>query len=276
MNKQELSYILNKYGIHAQKSKGQHFLLDQHVVEKIVKAADLAKTDVVVEVGPGLGVLTTALAEVAGTVITVELDKRMLALLERLKTVTPHLQVINQDILTTDFAQLTNSQPFILVGNLPYNITSAIFKHALESAHQPERMVVMVQREVGERIMAGPGEMSLLSISVQLYGKPSKVWMVSRTAFHPQPQVVSMVMKIDSIQQPTDVNVSTLFRLAHMAFNGKRKQLHNTLQAGLHWENAQVLNLLRTAKIPPTIRPQDLSIENWKSLANAFDHLKET
>lgn len=273
MNKQELVFLLNKYGIKPQRSKGQNFLLDQRVITKIIQAAELTKESLVVEVGPGVGVLTTALCEKASEVIAVEVDQRMITILEKLVAVNPGLKIVRQDILTINYGELTGSRLFKLVGNLPYNITSAIFKHALESEHQPERMVVMVQKEVGERIMAKPGKMSLLALSVQLYGTPSFVTMVSRTAFHPQPEITSMVLKVDQIHRPTDVNIRTLFKLAHMGFGGKRKQLHNTLAGGLRLSSDDTKRLMGQAKIEPSIRPQELSVQNWKDLANAFESL---
>lgn len=276
MTKQELLFLLNKYGITPQRSKGQNFLLEQRVITQIVRAAQLTPDSLVVEVGPGIGVLTTALLATTPSVIAVELDRRLLPLLEKLKTVSPKLQIVSQDILKIDFHQLTNHQPYTLVGNLPYNITSAILKHALESEHQPERMVVMVQREVGERIMAKPGGMSLLALSIQLYGTPEQVTMVSRTAFHPQPEITSMVLKITNIHQPTDVNTKTLFKVAHAAFQGKRKQMHNTLSSGLQLSVEATKGLLRQANIDPGARPQHLSLEQWKTLANAFDHFSQS
>lgn len=269
-------FLLNKYGIKPQRSKGQNFLLDQRVITKIIQAAELTKDSLVVEIGPGVGVLTSALCEQTPHVIAVELDQRMVTILDKLVSVNPELKIVRQDILTINYAELTANQPFVLVGNLPYNITSAIFKHALESAHQPEHMVVMVQKEVGERIMAKPGEMSLLALSVQLYGTPSFVTMVSRTAFYPQPDIISMVLKVDQIHQPDDVNSKTLFKLAHMGFGGKRKQLHNTLAGGLRFSAEDTKRLLAQAEIDPTIRPQELSVQHWKNLANAFDHFSQS
>lgn len=276
MNKQELLFLLNKYGIKPQRSKGQNFLLEQRVITQIVRAAQLTPESLVVEVGPGVGVLTAALTNATPHVIAVELDRRVLPILEKLKSVSPELHIVSDDILNIDFQELTTHRPYTLVGNLPYNITSAILKHALESAHQPERMVVMVQREVGERIMAKPGDMSLLAISIQLYGTPEQVTMVSRTAFYPQPEITSMVMKITNIHQPTDVNPKTLFKLAHAAFNGKRKQLHNTLANGLHLTPMAAKDLLHQATIDPAARPQHLSIEQWKTLANTFDQFSQS
>lgn len=276
MNKQELLFLLNKYGIKPQRSKGQNFLLDQRVITKIVQATELTKQSLVVEIGPGVGVLTTALCEKTPDVIAVEVDQRMSIILGKLTSVNPGLKIVRQDILTINYAELTGGRPYTLVGNLPYNITSAIFKHALESEHQPERMVVMVQKEVGERIMAKPGEMSLLALSVQLYGTPSFVTMVSRTSFHPQPDITSMVLKVDQVHHPKDVNIKTLFKLAHMGFGGKRKQLHNTLSGGLRLSAPDTKRLMGQAKIDPTIRPQELSVKNWKDLANAFDHFQES
>ncbi|MEK7540184.1 MAG: 16S rRNA (adenine(1518)-N(6)/adenine(1519)-N(6))-dimethyltransferase RsmA [Patescibacteria group bacterium] len=276
MNKQELVFLLNKYAIKPQRSKGQNFLLDQRVITKIIQAAELTKESLVVEIGPGVGVLTSALCEQAAHVIAVEVDQRMITILEKLTSVNPGLKIVRQDILSINYADLTAVRPYTLVGNLPYNITSAIFKHALESEHQPERMVVMVQKEVGERIMAKPGEMSLLALSVQLYGTPSFVTMVSRTSFHPQPDVTSMVIQIDQIHHPKDVHIKTLFKLAHMGFGGKRKQLHNTLAGGLRLSPDDTKRLMNQAKVDPTIRPQELSVQNWKDLANTVDHFQES
>lgn len=276
MNKQELLFVLKKYNLKPDKGKGQHFLLGDSAIHKIITAAHISSQDVVIEVGPGVGTLTQVLCSLAGEVIAVELDTRIIPLLTTLQKFSPNLHVVQQDILKTDFASITKKKPYILLGNLPYNITSAILRYALEQTHQPERMVIMLQLEVGQRIMAKPGEMSLLALSVQLYGQPEFVSLVPRSAFYPQPHVTSMVMKIDKIHQPTDVDINTFFKLAHMGFNGKRKQLHNTLAGGLRCDQAEIKALLESVKIAPTARPQELSVQDWKDLANAFDHLKET
>lgn len=276
MNKSELLFLLHRHHLQPQKSKGQHFLIEPRVTRKIIEAAQLTPETLVVEVGPGVGVLTGELCAATPQVMAVELDQRVLPILQKLRSVCPKLQVVSQDILKIDFQQLTQGRPYTLVGNLPYNIASAILKHMLESSHQPERLVVMVQKEVGERILAKSGDMSLLSLSIQLYGQPEYVTTVSRTAFFPQPQVTSMVLKVTNIHHPADVNPKTFFKLAHMGFNSKRKQLHNTLQGGLRLSKEATSRLLSEVKIEPSARPQELSVQDWKNLANAFDHFSES
>ncbi len=198
--------LLDAYELDPKKSLGQNFLHDPNALEKIVATADLMPGDTVVEVGPGTGALTIRLAEAVARVIAVEVDDRLLPILARTLAAYPNVEVIYADILQTDIAALVGSTPYSVVANLPYYITSAILRHMLEIAHKPQKLVLTVQQEVAERIIAKPNDMSVLAVSVQFYGKPQIVSRLAPAAFWPRPDVASAVVRIDVYDHaPVDV-----------------------------------------------------------------------
>ncbi|HLE02645.1 MAG TPA: 16S rRNA (adenine(1518)-N(6)/adenine(1519)-N(6))-dimethyltransferase RsmA, partial [Dehalococcoidia bacterium] len=187
--------LLARFGFRPRKKLGQHFLVDERVLGKILQAAQLDPEDTVIEVGPGLGVLTRALTERAKRVIAVELDRGMA---EKLRQALPQAEVIEGDILSFSPLQLLgHATPYKVVANIPYYITSPILRHFLEAELKPRLMVVMVQREVGDAIVAGPGEMSLLSVCVQFYCQPRLLARVSPLSFYPTPQVESALLRLE-------------------------------------------------------------------------------
>jgi len=206
--------LLRRYGLRARKGLGQHFLIDREVLELIVEAAGLTPADIVVEVGPGLGVLTRELAGKAGWVITVELDDRLATALKQTLASLHNVTVLNEDILKLDAAALIKEERskfpaamgkpagYKVVANLPYYITSPVLRHFLEASTRPQTMVVMVQKEVAEAITARPGRMSLLSASVQFYGEPTIVSYVPARCFYPMPEVDSAILKVSVYPQP--------------------------------------------------------------------------
>jgi 16S rRNA (adenine1518-N6/adenine1519-N6)-dimethyltransferase len=272
--------LLAKYGIAPSKGLGQSFLADQAVTHAIVAAAGLTRADTVLEIGPGLGLLTRQLAEAAGLVVAVELDGRMVGVLEEELGDLGNLRLVQGDILEVDHvAALVSTMGvredelcYLVVANLPYYITSQAIRRLLEARVPPSRMVLMVQREVAERIVAQPGEMSLLSLSVQLYGQARVVRRVPASAFHPRPKVDSAVLRIDLHEAPLagEATRERLFRLARAAFGQRRKQIHNSLSANLPMESEAVQALLRDSGIDPRRRPQALSVADWIGLAEAF------
>ena len=272
--------LLAKHGIAPSKGLGQSFLADQAVMHAIVAAADLTRADTVLEIGPGLGLLTRQLAEVAGLVVAVELDGRMVGVLEEELGDLGNLRLVQGDILEVDHVAALVAATgvredelcYLVVANLPYYITSQAIRRLLEARVPPSRMVLMVQREVAERIVAQPGEMSLLSLSVQLYGQARVVRRVPASAFHPRPKVDSAVLRIDLHEAPLagEATRERLFRLARAAFGQRRKQIHNSLSANLPMESEAVQALLRDSGIDPRRRPQALSVADWIGLAEAF------
>jgi 16S rRNA (adenine1518-N6/adenine1519-N6)-dimethyltransferase len=267
--------LLREYGIRAKKGLGQNFLIDDKVLETILDTADLNPTDTVIEVGPGLGIMTAALAKRAGWVIAIELDNR---LAEILKQTLPgeNIVVLNQDILGTDpgtlFQQDTKFpvtiKPYKVVANLPYYITSPVLRHFLAASVKPEKIVVMVQKEVAEAIVARPGQRSVLSISVQFYGKPEIVAIVPAAAFLPAPAVDSALVKIDVYPRPP-IEVDDedrFFKLVRAGFTAARKQAANSLAQGLGLDKAVVQGWLKKADIDPMRRVETFTLDEWAEL----------
>jgi 16S rRNA (adenine1518-N6/adenine1519-N6)-dimethyltransferase len=270
---------LRRAGLRARKRLGQHFLVDEDVLKAILDAAELSPTDTVIEVGPGLGVLTRELAGQAGWVITIELDGRLADALKKSLDSFDNVVVINQDVLGTNPRELLQTRaefpevlrPYKVVANLPYYITSPVLRHFLEASVKPETMIVMVQKEVAEAIVAGPGQRSLLSISVQFYGKPGIVGYVPASAFYPPPEVDSAVLKIDVYSRPpVDVDEEGFFRLVRAGFTAARKQAVNSLAQGMQMPKDDVLKLLEKAEIVPQRRAETFTLEEWAKLWRVF------
>jgi len=272
---------LRRYGIQPSKGLGQNFLVAEWAYERILEASDLQADDLVLEVGPGLGALTRRLAERAAQVVAVELDRKMLPLLAEALAEFPNAHVVQGDILELDPVALLCEHTgtseaalrYQVVANLPYYITSQALRHLLGARVRPRRLTLMVQREVAERITSGPGQMSLLAVSVQVFGAPRLVCRVPPSAFVPPPKVSSAVLQIEVFPDPLvpEERLDGFFTLARAGFSQRRKQLHNSLAAGLGLAPAQVAAALRAAEIAPQRRPQSLSIAEWSRLAAALE-----
>lgn len=265
---------LRRLDLKARKSLGQHFLIDRDVLAKVVDAAELSSGDVVIEVGPGLGVLTEELAKKAGKVIAVELDGKLADILKQKLASAGKVDVVNGDILKLEPSALVEDKPieYKVVANLPYYITSAVIRHFMEASLKPRLMVIMVQKEVAEAIVAEPGRMSLLSVSVQFYGKPEIVSYVPADSFYPVPKVDSAILRIN-VFSPQSVAVDDIdgfFGLVRAGFCAPRKQLVNTLAQGLGLSKPEALSLLDGADIIYKRRAETLSIEEWKRLWQIF------
>ena len=272
--------LIRRYQIDPKKSLGQNFLVDNSHLDRIVAAADLEPTDVVLEIGPGLGTLTRRLAAQAGQVVAVELDNRLIELLRADFANQPHVQIVHRDILEVDppallaeYRDALHSSPhYKLVANLPYYITSLVLRHVLEASPPPTLAVVMVQKEVAERICAEPGDLSLLALSVQFYAVPRIVQRVPAGAFYPAPKVDSAVLRLDVRPEPavTTVSPAAFFRVARAGFGQKRKQLANSLSAGLALPKAMVQTALLQSDIDPKRRAETLSLDEWGTLCQAL------
>ncbi len=266
--------ILNELGIQPSKALGQNFLHDRAIVRRIAESAEIAAGALVVEIGPGLGVLTQELAERAGRVIAIELDPRLASYLRERDL--SHTEIVESDILQTDLRVLTGGEPYVVVANLPYSVATAAITHLLESSAPPARLVVMVQREVAERIVAAPPSMNLLAVSVQLFGHPRMMFTIGPGAFVPAPTVESAVIRIDVYDQsaiePAERKV--FFQMVKAGFRQKRKQLANALTAapGLNKENVEPA--LIASGIDPTRRAQTLSLDDWVRLHGALRGLR--
>ena len=269
--------LLRTYDLRARKGLAQHFLVDGGVVKKILDAAELSPSDTVMEVGPGLGVLTEGLVKAAGRVIAIELDRKFAAILQE-RIVSSNLTVVNEDVLKTDPAALLKPRgisDYKVVANLPYYITAPVIRHFLEATPKPRLMVLMVQKEVAKQITAMPGNMSLLSVSVQFYGAPKVVAIVPARSFYPAPKVDSAILKIDVYPRlKVDVDdVNGFFRVVKAGFSANRKQIVNSLSRGLGCAKSEVVPLLEKAGIEPQRRAETLSIEDWGKL---YGHYRNT
>jgi 16S rRNA (adenine1518-N6/adenine1519-N6)-dimethyltransferase len=273
--------LLRRYNIHSRKKLGQHFLIDDAVLEKILNAAALTKDDTVIEVGPGLGLMTQELARRAGWVIAIELDNRLAALLQD-NLESENVVVLNEDVLGTEPAKLLKGgaphfppqlHSYKVVANLPYYITSPVLRHFLEAPVKPTTMVVMVQKEVAETIAAQAGNRSVLSIAVQFYGNPTIVADVPAASFFPPPEVDSAVIKIDVYPKPPVAvdDVEGFFKLVRAGFTAARKQVANSLAQGLGVTKEEALALLAKAKIDPQRRAETFMLEEWATLHKVYN-----
>ena len=263
-----LPAVLKRYGLRADKSLGQNFLQDDSVLEKIADAAEILKDDCVLEIGPGLGSLTRYLAVSAKQVTAVELDFDLLAPLRAVLQPYQNVRVVHGDILKLSISKLIDQPNYIVAANIPYNITSAIIRHLLEGDIKPRRVVLTIQKEVAERICAAPGDLSLLALSVQVYGKPSIAAKIPAAAFHPAPKVDSAILRIDIYDEPLVPHdlINSFFKLTKAGFGQKRKTLRNSLASGLHITTTDAEALLTSAGIDFMRRAETLSIEEWKLL----------
>lgn len=264
--------ILTKYGLKADKSLGQNFLQEPEFLEAISRAADIAPGDMVLEIGPGLGSLTRYLSLFAQSVTAVELDHDLIPVLQDILTPYPNVKIIEGDILRISPSSLFGELNYLVVANVPYYITSAIFRHLLNSNPRPKRIVLTVQKEVAERICAKPGDLSLLALSVQIFGTPEIVKIIPAEAFFPIPKVDSAVIRVE--MEPTPLIapelINTFFHLAKAGFSQKRKTLRNSLSAGLRLSTLETNVLLLNCSIDPIRRAETLSIKEWSLLTSEY------
>jgi len=262
--------LLKRYDLRAHKGLGQNFLQDPLALEKIVSAAELQPSDTVLEIGPGLGSLTRYLAVSAKEVVAVELDPNLLPPLKAVLAPYQNIRLIHGDILKLSPKELILKNDYIVVANIPYYITSAVIRHLLENEPKPRRIVLTVQREVAKRICEGPGDMSLLALSVQIYGKPRIAAHIPADAFFPAPKVDSAVLCVDIYPSPLIKKelLETFFKLIKAGFSQKRKTLRNSLSAGLHISPTNAADLLTRADIDPQRRAETLSIDEWEILSS--------
>lgn len=267
-DRQVLRNLLYAHNMRPNKAFGQNFLIDRTVLEQVVAAAELDATEQVLEVGAGTGVLTRELAKLVSRVVAVELEKDMLALLAETTTGYPNVEILARNLLYLNPQEVFGTEAYKLVANLPYYITAPTFRHFLESANPPRLFVVMVQYEVAKRMVAAPGDLSLLGVSVQFYGRPRIIAHVPATAFFPAPKVDSAILHLDVYKQPplTLRERDTFFRLVQAGFSEKRKQVHNSLASGLHRKDEEIRAWLAATGIDARRRAETLSIEEWLRL----------
>jgi len=279
--------LLEKYGIRPFKGWGQNFLIDKFILKKIIDSADLKKSDIVLEIGPGIGTLTQELAKKvhpvkslrskfngAGKVIAVEKDRKMAEILRELLECwnVKNVEIIQEDVLKLDPKPYT-LKPYKVVANLPYYIVSPVIRKFLEGVDvKPRQMILMVQKEVAQRICAKPPDMNLLAVSVQFYAKPEILFYVSKNSFWPSPKVDGAVLKIipltDTNRKLTDTKL--FFQIVKAGFSQPRKQLCNNLANGLKLNKEKTKNWLLENQINPIQRAETLSIEDWLNLTKTY------
>jgi 16S rRNA (adenine1518-N6/adenine1519-N6)-dimethyltransferase len=264
----DVAALLRRYGLRPDKRLGQNFLEASDALGSILAAAGIQPDDTVLEVGSGTGSLTRYLATAARRVVAVELDASLLPPLKYVLAYARNVELIQGDILRLDPSQLLDQPDYLVVANIPYYITSAIIRHLLEHPPRPRRIVLTIQKEVAERICALPGDLSLLALSVQVYGQPKLAATIPAAAFYPAPKVDSAVLVIDIYPEPLIPAplLTIFFRLIKAGFSQKRKTLRNSLSAGLRLSPVEAEALLKRAGIDPMRRAETLSIPEWQRL----------
>jgi 16S rRNA (adenine1518-N6/adenine1519-N6)-dimethyltransferase len=272
MKSSDVKNLLKNHGIEPKKRFGQNFLVNTQVIDKKVAAANLSKKDLVLEIGAGLGSLTLVLAKKAGEVIAIEKEEKMCEILKKmLKDLNvKNVKILNKDILKLDPKPYT-PKPYKIVANLPYYITAPVIRKFLEIKNRPKEMVLLVQKEVAQRICAKPSKMSILAVSVQFYAKSEIISFVSRNSFWPQPNVDSAIIKITSLKKNYNkVFITKFFKIVKAGFSNPRKQLINNLSSGLKLSKEKIKQLLEKNGFSAKQRAETLSVENWKKLTKAF------
>ena len=266
--------IIQKYNFAFQKRFGQNFLIDGHVIKKIIRAAEITKDDVVLEIGPGIGTMTQYLAEAAGEVFAVEIDKNLLPILAETLAEYDNVTVVNEDILKVDIAALTGGRPVKVVANLPYYITTPIIMGLFENHIPATSITVMVQKEVAERMQAGPGgkDYGALSLAVQYYAEPYIVANVPPNCFMPRPNVGSAVIRLTRHTEPKIVvkDEKFMFKLIRASFNQRRKTLQNGINnsAELSISKDAVVEALRKMGLSESIRGEALTLAQFAELSD--------
>ncbi len=252
----------------AKKSLGQNFLVNPHILDKIIAAAEISKDDTILEVGPGTGNLTRKLLEKAGRVVTVEKDHRLIEPLKETFKDCPNVEIIEADVLRWAPSQLRWCPSYKIVANIPYYITSNFLRTIFESWPSPRLIIIMIQKEVAQRIIAKPPHMNLLALSIQYYAEPKIVGFISKNNFRPVPKVDSAIIRLSpksEILNPKQTE--QIFKLIKAGFLGKRKQLAGNLLKHLKIPKEKTFSALAGLKLSPTARAEELSLEQWQELA---------
>lgn len=256
----------------AKKSLGQNFLIDKSVVDEIIQAGEVSSVDKILEIGPGRGFLTEKLIEKAGKVLVIEKDLELVAFCQK-NILVSNLEILAGDVLTENWDKILTERKFKsfkLIANIPYYITGKILRLFLENSFQPTLMVLMIQKEVAERICQKPGKMGILSISVQYFGQPEIITIVSREKFNPVPDVDSAILKIeiDNENRLNKEKERRFFQLVKVGFSNPRKTLVNNLSAGFQKDKKMIVEKLKKLDFKETVRAQELSVEDWKKMLN--------
>ena len=279
-NPQETIAVLQRYGFNFQKKYGQNFLIDTHVLDKIIGAAEIGRDDFVLEIGPGIGTMTQYLAEAAREVVAVEIDTKLIPILEDTLKEYDNVTVLNEDILKVDIRKIAEEKnggkPIKVVANLPYYITTPIIMGLFESEVPLDSITVMVQKEVADRMQVGPGtkDYGALSLAVQYYAEPYIVANVPPNCFIPRPNVGSAVIRLTRHEEPPVkvTDPALMFELIRASFNQRRKTLQNGLNnaQNLNFTKEQIGSAIEHMGLPATVRGEALTLEQFAGLANYF------
>lgn len=267
---EEIAALVAEYRIKPSHSRGQHFLIEDDAYDDILEVANLSSRDHVLEVGPGLGTLTERLAEVAGKVTAVEVDQKLVKILQYRFRQTKKISICPGNILSSPVSAFGVQKPYHVVSNIPYYLTGNFFRKFLSDDVQPQTMTVLIQKEVAERMTATPGDMSLLALSVQLYSSPKIIRFVSAQSFFPPPEVESALVHCADIHTFlfTDIPEKFFWRVARVGFASPRKQLKNNLLAGFtECTSSKLMEIFSAAKISERARAEDVTIDQWHTLA---------
>ena len=262
--------------IKPKKSLGQNFLRDEEILKKIISVSNINTDDFILEVGPGEGVLTEKLVKQAKKVLAIEIDKELIDCLQKKFTGKKNIELIQADILKINLPEIIQKKipeyKYKLIANIPYYITSKIIRLFLETTHRPTEMILMVQKEVAERIIAKPGQLNILALSVQYYATPELLFIVPKKAFFPVPEVDSAIIKIslNKTAKTEKEATSKFFRTIRAGFSAKRKTLANNLSASFKITKTEALEKLKKIEINPNARAQELSLAEWKKLVELF------
>jgi len=276
--------LFKKYHLKPNKRLGQNFLISQKVLRRIIQTAELSKKDIVLEIGPGLGALTQELAQRAKKVIAVEKDKRMVEILKNTLKDRQNIEIIHGDILdiirdspsdtVLDSRTVSEGLSLKIVANIPYYLTSPLIRLFLELKTPPQEMILLIQKEVAQRICAKPPKMSLLAVAVQFYSQPKIISYVSKKSFWPQPKVDSAIIKIGQIKKPKNINQEKFFRIVKAGFASPRKQLANNLSQKLNLAQREIKKALTQCHLDIQVRAENLSVEDWLELFHHFHRSK--
>lgn len=252
---------------------GQHFLNNPAIVTQIVDSSQIKKDETILEIGPGEGILTERLCQKARRVIAVELDTKLKTILEKKFSQQKNIDLIFEDILKINLPQLLNEKKidkYKIIANIPYYITSKIIRLFLETARQPDELILMVQKEVAQRIVAPKGKMSILSTSVQYYSQAEILFDVTKDNFDPPPKVDSSVIKISNIKKSDALTDRQFFKVVRAGFCARRKTLINNLSNSFHLDKKEIEKIILQINLTSNTRAQELSIDDWKKLATLF------
>lgn len=265
--------LLLKYNTKPSKIMGQNFLIDHMVLDKIIQTAELSTYDIVLEIGPGLGTLTNELAKNSKRVICIEKDRKMIEILKETLNSNKNIEIIQGNALKADTDQLPDN--YKLIANIPYYLTSPLIRKFLEAKNRPTEIILMIQKEVAQRICSKPPNMSLLSVSVQFYATPQIISHVPAGCFWPKPKVDSAIIKITPKINADikEIDVHLFFKIVKAGFSQKRKQLANNLSKSLNVEKKKINEWLLKNNLNPAQRAETLSVEDWINLANNYSAL---